>query len=547
MRMPIAFPPMRVLVFRWCRRQTIPVAGSIAGPHCLLRNPLSRIDLTSVSIPNASPDAARLDQVLAGYRRMLDAELTSPAALNHRAVELMRAGANEDALTCFECAAAIEQDSATARFNCGHVLDLLGRHDAALVNYRRALALGLNIPDIHHRIGILLHELGNAEQAVASYDLALAMESPAPLLLNSRGYALHSLGRLTEAKADYERALALQPDLSMARLNLGITCLAMGEWEQGWAGYEARWRGAHETGKGIFLAPATPLPQWHGEIVSEKDHLLVFSEQGMGDSLQFSRYLLLAAQRFARVSFVCPAPLVRLFQQTFSPTIEILTVHPTDQSAWQWQCPLMSLPMAFGTTLENVPASASYLTLKPEWSGQWQQRLAAVERRPRIGLTWAGFKGHKSDAIRSIPLVKFSALLARTDVVWISLQKDDGAEQRTAVPAAGMLDWTNDIGDFADTAALISQLDLVISIDTSVAHLAGALGKPVWMLNRFESEWRWLRDREDSPWYPGMRIFNQKRARDWDEVLARVDTAITKITKHDARHASQNPKELTST
>jgi hypothetical protein len=318
----------------------------------------------------------------------------------------------------------------------------------------------------------------------------------------------------------------------IAKLNLGITCLTMGDWEQGWIGYEARWQGAHETAKGTLLEPQTALPQWHGDTVSEKDRLLVFSEQGMGDSLQFSRYLLLVAQRFAKVSFVCPTPLARLFQHTFSPAIDILTTHPTDQSAWQWQCPLMSLPKAFGTTLENVPAYDSYLRLKPEWSMQWQQRLLSVgDGRPRIGLAWAGFKGHKSDARRSILLQKFSALLARRDVVWISLQKGEGADQCNALPAAiGMVDWTADVDDFADTAAFISQLDLVISIDTSIAHLAGALGKPVWMLNRFESEWRWLRDRGDSPWYPSMRIFSQRQARDWDEVLVRVDAAITQMT-----------------
>lgn len=492
--------------------------------------------MTSVS-PPTSANTARLDQVLAHYRRMLDAELTSPVALTRRGIELMNSGAHQDAFICFERAAAIEPNSPSALFNCGQILGILGRHTESLASYRKALALGMDNADIHHRIGMLLYELGDAEQAVATYDHALSMSAPTPHLLNSRGYALHNLGRLPEAKAEYEHALALEPGLAIAWLNLGITCLAMGDWAQGWAGYEARWQGAHEAGKGIFLAPQTTLPQWHGNTVSEKDRLLVFSEQGIGDSIQFSRYLLLAAQRFSSVSFVCPAPLVRLFQQTFSPGVEILTVHPTDQSAWQWQCPLMSLPKAFGTMPKNVPASASYLTLKPEWSAQWQQRLIS-ESRLRIGLAWSGFKGHKSDALRSIPLVKFSTLLGRNDVAWISLQKGDGAEQRNALfIASSMLDWANDINDFADTAALISQLDLVISVDTSVAHLAGAMGKPVWMLNRFESEWRWLRDREDSPWYQSMRIFNQTQARDWDDVLTRVDTAITEMAARAPRPA----------
>lgn len=498
--------------------------------------------MTPISLSGVSADEARLDQVLAGYRRMLDAELTSSVALNQRGAELMRIGAYQDALLCFERAVIIDPNSVASRFNCGQALGFLGRHADSLSRYREALAMGLKNADIHHRIGMLLYELSHAEEAVASYDLALSMASPSAHLLNSRGYALHNLGRLQEAKADYEHALALDPGLMLAKLNLGITCLMMGDWVQGWIGYEARWQGAHETAKGTFHAPQTELSQWHGEAVSGKDRLLVFSEQGLGDSLQFSRYLLLAAQCFAVVSFVCPAPLSRLFQHTFSPAIEILTAHPADQSAWQWQCPLMSLPKAFGTTLEKVPAYDSYLWVKPEWSVQWQQRLHSIaESRPRIGLAWAGFKGHKSDAKRSITLPKFSELLVRSDVTWISLQKGDGAEQRNALSIAiNMHDWTGDLDDLADTAALISQLDLVISIDTSIAHLAGALGKPVWMLNRFESEWRWLRDREDSPWYPSMRIFSQKRARDWDDVLVSVNAAITQLTHNVSSSALQS-------
>jgi tetratricopeptide (TPR) repeat protein len=498
-----------------------------------------KLILKLLSSVNESPETIRLTQVLATYRRILDADLTSAAKLNQRGFELMRANLHADALTCLERAISIEPELVAAHFYRAQTLHLLGRKEDALASFHHATTLDPRNAELFHNIGILQYELGDPHQASASYDLAISMQTPSAFLLNSRGYCLHNLGRLQDAKESYLKALTLMPDLSSAKLNLGITCLMLGEWEEGWQGYEARWHGAYEASKGNFDTPPTSLPQWHGNDINAHDSLLVFSEQGLGDSLQFGRYLLLAAQRFSRVSFVCPAPLQRLFLATFSSQIDILDAVPEDQSDWQWQCPLMSLPKAFGTTPNNIPHSTSYLKIKNEWIDKWRTRLP-VDRRLRVGLVWSGFKGHKNDARRSIPLHKFSSLLNRDDIVWINLQKGDGAEQLAVLPlATDMLNWTSEINDFADTAALISQLDLVVTIDTSVVHRAGALGKPVWMLNRFESEWRWLRDREDSPWYASLRIFNQTFARDWEEVLIRMNTALTDtVQKHAMSHGS---------
>ena len=451
------------------------------------------------------------------------------ANLNNHGLELLKSRATKRALAYFDKALTLNQNLAPAHFNRGNALSTLDRFQEAIPSYDRALALGLDIAGLHYRRGLALFELGRLPEALASYDRALAMKPDMPMAIYSRGFLQQELGQLEKAKASYARALIQMPNSPQAKLSMGMVCLATGQWREGWEYYEARWAGSHETRKGKLRHPPTRLPQWQGERSLEKSNLLVFPEQGLGDGLQFSRYLLLAKERFAKVSFCCPAPLVRLFRASFSPAIEILDTYPKDQSAWQWQCPIMSLPKAFGTTLENVPNHTPYLQVRPKWPEKWHGRLAEVAgNRLRVGLVWSGFKNHKSDAKRSIALRKFAPLLADNRIAWVSLQKGDAANpQASAAEAAGIIDWMSEVNDFADTAGLVSGLDLVITIDTSVAHLAGALGKPVWMLNRFESEWRWMRGREDSPWYPSMRIFSQKTAGDWEEVLSRVSLALS--------------------
>lgn len=454
------------------------------------------------------------------------------ADLNNRGLELLKSRAPRKALACFDKALALDPNLTPAHFNRGNALSTMDMYKEAIPSYDRALALGLDIAGLHYRRGLALFELGRIEDALLSYNRALEIKPEMPMAIYSRGFLYQETGQLDKAKVSYQRALAQMPKSPQARLSMGMACLATGDWREGWKYYEARWDGSHETRKGNLKQPPTRLPQWKGELDSEKNNLLVFTEQGLGDSLQFGRYLSLAAERFAKVSYCCPAPLVRLFRASFSPAIEILDTYPKEQSAWQCQCPIMSLPRAFDTTLENVPNQTPYLKVHPKWPEKWQARLAqAAGDRLKVGLVWSGFKNHKSDAKRSIVLSKFAPLLNQKGIAWVSLQKMDAAKpQVNPAETAGMIDWMSEINDFADTAGLVSELDLVISIDTSVAHLAGAMGKPVWMLNRFESEWRWMRDREDSPWYPTMRIFNQKTAGDWEEVLSRVSAALSSFS-----------------
>jgi hypothetical protein len=286
------------------------------------------------------------------------------------------------------------------------------------------------------------------------------------------------------------------------------------------------------------------LPRWSGERPSaaiqirrnglqSNEHLLVLDEQGYGDSLQFVRYLPMALERFSQVGYVCPPPLRRLYERSLRerwPDLQLFDGVPSDLSRWDCYCPLMSLPMAFGTRLATIPSALPYLHADAARAAHWRARLEALPAAhlPRVGVVWAG--GHSGIAVdrrRSLVVAQIAPLLALRQVRWVSLQKtDDPAKLADAASKARLTDWTDELADFAETAALIDNLDLVISVDTSVAHLAAAMGKPVWLLNRFAGCWRWLRGRDDSPWYPGLRLFTQTQRGDWDEVLTRVAIAL---------------------
>jgi len=257
---------------------------------------------------------------------------------------------------------------------------------------------------------------------------------------------------------------------------------------------------------------------------------LVFEEQGMGDKLQFVRYLVLAAEQFTGgVSIVIGRSLRELFRRSF-PGVEVLDATPVDQSAWQWQCPLLSLPLAFRTTLETIPKQIPYLITDPGRMTHWQTRITALglpASTRKIGVVWKPGTGMKIAPLKATTLQFIAPLLNQSGCAWFSLQKEPDPDKTPWVASGKLIDWSEEFNDFDATAALAVNLDLIISVDTSVAHLAGGLGLPTWLLNRHASDWRWMRDREDSPWYPTMRIFTQKKAGDWNEVARRMATALT--------------------
>lgn len=380
-----------------------------------------------------------------------------------------------------------------------------------------------------HLIGISHYRLDNFDKAKFCYEKAIAIEPKFAAAYNSLGFLLQDMGFIEDAKNTFETALQLSPEMSMARLNLSMAQLKLGDFKNGWVNYESRWTGSAESVQGTFVKPQTPLPQWSGEGGTSNQGLIVITEQGFGDTFQFARYLTQAKKYFRKVGFICSAPTLRLMDWAFSNDITLFTYLPRDWSTWDWHCPLMSLPRAFGTSLESIPNELPYLKVPDAAKKHWGEKLNSLAPNHfKVGIAWAGRKVHQYDARRSIAFEKLTPLLSNPKIVWVSLQKWAPEDTRPTIPhGVNWIDWTDELTDFADTAALVENLDLVISIDSSMIHLAGALNKHVWMLNRFDGEWRWLNSKTKSPWYTSLHIFNQSRFGDWDGVIEQVKNALS--------------------
>jgi len=425
----------------------------------------------------------------------------------------------DEAMACYQQALQIKPDYADAHNNLGYTFRKLGRLPEAEASCRQALRINPNCAEAHNNLGITLGEQGRADAAEMSYRRALQIKPDYIEAYNNLGMTLNELGRADDAEASYQRALQLKPDCAEAHYNRGIFLLLSGKFAEGWQEYEHRWEGSLPR----WPRPTPPLPQWTGQPPLFGDELLIFGEQGFGDRLQFSRFLPLAAERFSGgVSCIVEQPLQSLFRRSF-PRIKILDAAPVDQRGWQ--CPLLSLPLAFGATLETIPKQIPYLIPDPARVSYWKSRIDALglpTSTRKIGVVWKSGGGMKNAARRSLSLQQLGPLLTQPKCIWFSLQKEPDLDKTAWVNSGKLIDWADEFGDFDETAALSMNLDLIISVDTSVVHLAGALGRPTWLFNRHASEWRWMRDREDSPWYPTLRIFTQKTTGDWDEVVTRM-------------------------
>jgi tetratricopeptide (TPR) repeat protein len=472
---------------------------------------------------NALRDLGRLEEALAAYDTALALHPRYAAALSNRGAVLLRLGRLEDALASFAAAAAAEPSAATHR-NLGAAQARLFRLDEALASYDAALSADpVSAEALNGRAGAL-NGLARWPEALAAADEAVARDPGHADAHNNRGVALYHQRRFGEAAAAYDCALALRPDFAEARLNRAFARLAMGDLAGGFAEYGWRWK----VGRAASFLPRVSCPDWQGEPITGK-RLLVFAEQGFGDSLQFVRYLPKLAPLGAEMTLLVDAPLVRLFRASL-PGVEVVD-RVADGAGYDFKAALLSLPGLFGTTLQTMPSGAPYLTADPAAAAAWAARLAALPGR-KVGLVWAGDARRRNPAIsaidarRSLRLDQFAALAAVPGVQFVSLQVGARAAEARQPPAGlNLVDWTSELGDFADTAALVAGLDLVVSVDTAVAHLAGALARPVWILSRHDGCWRWLDGRDDSPWYPTARLFRQPAPGDWESVIAAVAIA----------------------
>ena len=396
----------------------------------------------------------------------------------------------------------------------------LKRFEEALKLCRQAQTLEPDNADICDKLGIVLRSLGRDGEALPWFDRALALHSNFRGALQNRAAALTKLHRFREAFATYEQLQATDQGDALADLGIAHLHLLLGNFEAGWAGREARWK----IGRGH---PKFQQAMWLGHESLENKTLLIAADEGLGDTIQFVRYVPVAASLGARIILVVQDSLQPLLSDLPGISQCIPMSAASSLPAFDLHCPTMSLPLAFGTRLDSIPAPRSYLPPSPR-AGRariWEERLGPHDRL-RVGLVWSGNPRHPDDHNRSIPLRVFSRMLDM-NAVFISLQKDPKSDDKTVLQdLTGVIDLTGHLTDFVETAALVSCLDLVITVDTSVAHLAGALGCPTWTLLSHTPDYRWMLDRDDSPWYPTMRLFRQSATRDWLEVMDQVRSEL---------------------
>ncbi|WP_322013102.1 tetratricopeptide repeat protein [Paraburkholderia sp. J12] len=446
---------------------------------------------------------------------------------------LADAGQHAQALASYDEALRLPGSHALVRCARADALRALGQHDAALHDYDEALALDATLAEIHNNRAILLLFTERHEEALAGFDKAIALDPHHADAWCNRGMTLEAGGNHDTALTCYDKAISISPNHVSARFNRSLCQLTLGHYGEGWREYEWRWKTPNlRTSKLV-----SGKPEWRGDAALAGKRIVVYAEQGLGDTLQFCRYLPMLAARGATVLAQVQAPLVPLIRAM--PGVAQTIAQGDALPEFDFHCAMMSLPLAFGTTLDTVPSAHRYLAPSAETSQAWATRLAPREGL-RVGLVWAGAthagNGPRRpfDERRSLPLSQL-APLKHHNVTFYSLQKGAAATaQLRDLEARGwdgpnLVDHTALLADFDETAALVEQLDLVISVDTSVAHLAGALGKPVWLLNRFDTCWRWLLAREDSPWYPTVKIFRQPAPGDWHSVIARVRAELDRI------------------
>lgn len=472
----------------------------------------------------------RFEEALARCDRVLALDSGHAAALGNRGNALHGLARFADALESYDASLRAAPDSLEVLCNRARVLSHLRREQEALESCERAVALNEGYGPGWFTRGRILQRLHRYEEALASHDRVIAIDPSDRPALFQRGNTLRSMMRHNEALATYDRVLAFDPENIATRFTKAFVYLQIGDFERGWAEYEWRWR---EEQVGNFKR-AFAQPLWLGEESIEGKTILLHAEQGLGDTLQFCRYVKFVKARGARIVIEVQAALKSLMGDVEG--VDQVVCYGEPLPPFDVHCPLLSLPLVFRTDLASIPSEVPYVRASPGQVARWKTRLG-TRIKPRIGIAWSGNPNHLDDHNRSIPLERLSPLL--TDAVeWISIQKVVRDEEQSLLEASCIRHFGDEIGDFADTAALLECLDCVVSVDTSVAHLAGALARPLWMLLPYLPDWRWLLDREDNPWYPTARLFRQARAGDWEDVFRRIRVALPSI---DQAHSAALP------
>jgi Flp pilus assembly protein TadD len=473
---------------------------------------------------NALQEMARFAEAIVCYDSAISLQPDYMEAYRNRGNALRQLGRLAEAIASYDHAIALRPSVATYT-NRGNVLRQLKRTEEALQSYDRALALNPNFAEIHNNRGSALQELGQFDEAAASYQHAIALKPEYAEAYNNLGVALTKLKRFDEAIAVFNRAIALKEGYAEPIWNRGLAHLLTGRYASGWRDYEARKKKKFPVGDRGYAAPL-----WLGDAAISGKTILVHWEQGFGDTIQFSRYVKLLADAGAKVLFAPQRPLMKLME-TIDPRVQIIDLEEP-LPAFDFHCPLLSLPLAFGTELESIPRPRSYLDVDREKVRCWRAVLGDGSKT-LVGVAWSGKS--EPDHSRSIDFRAFATLLDDR-YQFISLQKDVSEQDRPLLAAANMTHLGDALEDFADTAALCSLMDLVISVDTALAHVAGAIGMPAWVLLPHVPDWRWSIDSRKTPWYPTMTLIRQQQRGDWDGPLRQVRAELASRLGAERRH-----------
>jgi tetratricopeptide (TPR) repeat protein len=481
---------------------------------------------TLINLGRLHKDRERLEDAATCYRKMLIWQPQSDIGHFNLGVILEDLNRFPEAEKSLRRALAVHPDMLEAHLNLGNRLRDANRTKDAIVHYRRVLELDPASPDGHNNVGIALMEFYQVEPAMASFQRAVDLRPDHVSAHLNINLILRDTGKLEESKAYCQRTLAMFPDNPFPHLSHAYALLQTGDLRRGWQEFEYRWKVPNDEPEFTFTQPI-----WRGKEDLRGKAILIYSEQGLGDTLQFVRYTALLAERGVTVYLLVPRLLRSLVASC--PGVSGVYVIGDALPPFDYRCPMMSVPLACDTQMDSIPANIPYLTPPREKVAYWRERLGP-KTKTRVGITWAGDPrkhlpaAHAIDRQRSMRFEQMRPILDVEDIEFYCLQfGGDAHTQMQGHPK--LIDYTREIDDFQSSAAFIENLDLVITVDTSVCHLVGAIGKPVWMLNRFNTCWRWLMDREDSPWYPTMRIFRQPALGDWASVVERVKLELDSV------------------
>jgi tetratricopeptide (TPR) repeat protein len=485
------------------------------------------------NLGNALLEQGHLDEAVLNFRQALRINPNFAKAANNLGNALRRQGNVDEAIHSYQEAVRLNPQYAEAFYNWGIVLEEQDQVDKAIRCFQEAIRLNPRFADAYNNMGIGLQHQDRIEEATRCYQQALQLKPQYAEALTNLGNIHWQQGCLDEALGCYEQVLDSRPDMAEPHFNRARLWLLKGDWNRGWKEYEWRWQSAG------FSSPSFQQPRWDGAALKGQT-ILLFAEQGLGDTLHFIRYVPLVKECGGRIVFQCQAPLHRLLKDF--PGIDELIAQGSPLPAFDVQAPLLSLPGIFGTTPANVPRAIPYLHADSDLVDHWRSELFKSEIKTtdiappfKVGIAWQGNPGFIGDHRRSIALTEFAPLARVKGVELLSLQKGPGADQ---VRGLGDRFSVRDLGSsvdeasgaFMDSAAIMRNLDLIITSDSAVAHLAGALGVPVWVALPGVPDWRWLLEREDSPWYPSMRLFRQTRQGRWDNVFERIAEELQKVS-----------------